>query len=89
MKRYDQPQMLVTDQLRSCGAAMQQIGNAEQEETGSTIEPKIQTSHLNDQGGQCCTLGRCEPCKNSLPAMPQSTTISTRSVTFTADQTSS
>jgi hypothetical protein len=41
MKRYDQPQMLVTDQLCSCGAAMQQIGNAEQEETASTIEPKI------------------------------------------------
>jgi putative transposase len=34
MKRYGQPHVLVTDKLRSYGAAMKVIGNANKQETG-------------------------------------------------------
>jgi putative transposase len=46
MKRYGQPQMLVTDQLRSYGAAMKQIGNAEKQETGRWQNNRAENSHL-------------------------------------------
>jgi len=34
MKRHGQPQIIVTDRLRSYGAAMKIIGNADRQETG-------------------------------------------------------
>ncbi|MFC6638298.1 IS6 family transposase [Sulfitobacter sediminilitoris] len=46
MKRYGQPQVLVTDQLRSYGAAMKQIGNAERQETGRWQNNRAENSHL-------------------------------------------
>ena len=46
MKRYGQPQVLVTDQLRSYGAAMKQIGNAEKQETGRWQNNRAENSHL-------------------------------------------
>ena len=45
MKRYGQPQVLVTDQLRSYGAAMKQIGNAEKQETGRWQNNRAENSH--------------------------------------------
>jgi hypothetical protein len=53
---------------------------------GSTIEPKTHTSHLDEESGPCFALGGCELYRNSSPYTAQSTTISTRSATSTADQ---
>ena len=42
MKRYGGPEVVVTDQLRSYGAAMKVVGNADRQETGRWAE----NSHL-------------------------------------------
>ncbi len=45
MKRYGQPQTIVTDKLRSYGAAMNTIGNAEKQETGRWLNNRAENSH--------------------------------------------
>jgi putative transposase len=46
MKRYGQPHVIVTDKLRSYGAAMKIIGNAERQETGRWKNNRAENSHL-------------------------------------------
>lgn len=46
MKRYGQPALVVTDQLRSYFAAMREIGNAEKQVTGRYLNNRIENSHL-------------------------------------------
>ena len=46
MKRYGRPNVLVTDKLRSYGAAMKEIGNADRQETGRWRNNKAENSHL-------------------------------------------
>jgi putative transposase len=46
MKRYGQPQVLVTDKLRSYGAAMKVVGNAHRQETGRWLNNRAENSHL-------------------------------------------
>ncbi|SMX23351.1 IS6 family transposase [Boseongicola aestuarii] len=46
MKRYGQPQVIVTDKLRSYGAAMKDIGNADKQETGRWLNNRAENSHL-------------------------------------------
>ena len=46
MKRYGQPEMVVTDKLRSYGAAMKVIGNADRQETGRWLNNRAENSHL-------------------------------------------
>jgi len=46
MKRYGQPQIFVTDKLRSYGAAMKEIGNADRQETGRWLNNRAENSHL-------------------------------------------
>ena len=46
MKRYDQPEVVVTDKLRSYGAAMKVIGNADRQETGRWANNRAENSHL-------------------------------------------
>jgi putative transposase len=46
MKRYGQPQIIVTDKLRSYGAAMKFIGNADRQETGRWLNNRAENSHL-------------------------------------------
>jgi putative transposase len=46
MKRYGQPQLLVTDKLRSYGAAMKVIGNVQKQETGRWLNNRAENSHL-------------------------------------------
>ena len=46
MKRHGRPQAIVTDGLRSCGAAMKEIGNADQQETGRWLNNRAENSHL-------------------------------------------
>ncbi len=46
MKRYGQPEVIVTDKLRSYGAAMKVIGNDKRQETGRWINNRAENSHL-------------------------------------------
>ncbi len=46
MKRYGQPHVIVTDKLRSYGAAMKVIGNADRQETGQWMNNRAENSHL-------------------------------------------
>ncbi len=47
MKRYGQPHVVVTDKLRSYGAAMKVIGNANKQETGRWLNNRGESSHKN------------------------------------------
>ena len=47
MKRHGRPQAIVTDRLRSYGAAMKEIGNAERQETGRRLNNRAENSHLS------------------------------------------
>jgi len=45
MKRYGPPHVIVTDLLRSYGAAMKVIGNADRQETGRWLNNRAENSH--------------------------------------------
>ena len=46
MKRHGHPHILVTDKLRSYGAAMKEIGNKQRQETGRWLNNRAENSHL-------------------------------------------
>ena len=46
MKRHGCPHILVTDKLRSYGAAMKVIGNTDKQETGRWMNNRAENSHL-------------------------------------------
>ena len=46
MRRYGAPRVLVTDGLRSYGAAMREIGNLESREVGRHLNNRAENSHL-------------------------------------------
>jgi len=46
MKRYGRPEQIVTDKLRSYGAAMKEIGNADRQQTGRWMNNRAENSHL-------------------------------------------
>ena len=46
MKRYGSPTMIVTDRLRSYGAAMKVIGNVDKQEVGRWKNNRAENSHL-------------------------------------------
>ncbi len=46
MKRFGKPDVIVTDKLRSYGAAMKVVGNAEKQETGRWLNNRAENSHL-------------------------------------------
>ncbi len=46
MRRHGRPGTLVTDKLRSYGAAMRVIGNADRQETGRWVNNRAENSHL-------------------------------------------
>ena len=51
MKRHGRPHVLVTDKLRSYGAAMKVIGNADRQETGRWLNNRAENAHpLPDSG---------------------------------------
>ena len=45
MKRYGRPKVIVTDRLRSYGAAMKVIGNLERQECGRWLNNRAENSH--------------------------------------------
>lgn len=46
LKRHSRAKTIVTDKLRSCGAAMRDLGNAERQQTGRYLNNRIENSHL-------------------------------------------
>jgi len=46
MKRYGAPRTVVTDRLRSYGAAMKTIGNVDRQEVGRHLNNRAENSHL-------------------------------------------
>ncbi|GAA6163822.1 hypothetical protein NBRC116590_15260 [Pelagimonas sp. KU-00592-HH] len=46
MRKYGQPDDIVTDRLRSYGAAMMVIGNAEKQDCGRWFNNRAENSHL-------------------------------------------
>ncbi|MDF0597538.1 IS6 family transposase [Psychromarinibacter halotolerans] len=46
MKRYGRPDTLVTDRLRSYGAALKEIGAVDRQETGRWLNNRAENSHL-------------------------------------------
>ena len=46
LRRYGGPQAIVTDNLRSYGAAMRDLGNTEKQKTGRWLNNRIENSHL-------------------------------------------
>ena len=46
MKRFGKPRVIVTDKLRSYGAAMKVIGNAGRQKTGRWLNNRAENSHL-------------------------------------------
>lgn len=46
MQRFGPPRVIVTDKLRSYGAAMKVIGNADRQETGRWLNNRAEISHL-------------------------------------------
>jgi putative transposase len=45
MKRHGRPKAIVTDGLRSCGAALKEIGNADRQEVGRWLNNRAENSH--------------------------------------------
>jgi putative transposase len=45
MKRHGRPRAIVTDRLRSYGAAMKEIGNADRQEVGGWLNNRAENSH--------------------------------------------
>jgi putative transposase len=46
MRKHGQPEVIVTDKLRSHGAALKQTGGAERHETGRWLNNRAENSHL-------------------------------------------
>ena len=46
MRRYGNPEVIVTHRLRSYGAAMKEIGNEHRHEAGRHLNNRAETSHL-------------------------------------------
>ena len=46
MKRYDNPEVIVIDRIKSYGAAMKVIGNARRQMTGRRLNNRAENSYL-------------------------------------------
>ena len=46
MRKHGQPEVIVTDRLRSCGAALKELGAAHRQETGRWLNNRAENSHL-------------------------------------------
>jgi putative transposase len=46
MRKHGRPEVIVTDRLRSYGAALKELGNADRQETGRWLNNRAENSHL-------------------------------------------
>jgi transposase-like protein len=67
------PHVIVTDLLRSYGAAMKVIGSADKHETGRWLNNRAANSHqpFDEESEPCCASAEREACKSSSPCIPQ------------------
>jgi len=86
MKRHGKPRAIVTDKLRSYGAAMKKIGNAGVQETGRWLNNRAESSRQPFRRRERAMLRfrRMHTLQNSAQSMPPSTTISTMNATLSA-----
>ena len=85
MKRYGRPEVNVSDKLRSYGAAMKVIGNADKQETGRWLSNRAENSHLPFRRRERAMLRfrQMRSLQNSPQSIRRSAITSTRNVTFT------
>jgi putative transposase len=88
MRKHGQPEIIVTDRLRSYGAALREIGAGDRQETGRWLNNRAEKSHLPFRRRERVML-RCERFKSSPPSMPLFSTISTRCAASLPDRPSS
>ncbi len=90
VKRHGPAAVIGTDKLRSHGAALKDLGIPDDRKTGRWLNSRAENSHQPFADGNVPSSvsdGR-EPCRNSSPSIPPSTTISTPSATNIAKQVS-
>lgn len=46
MRKHGQPEVIVTDRLRSYGAALREVGAADRQECGRWLNNRVENSHL-------------------------------------------
>jgi putative transposase len=78
MKRYVNPEVVVTDKCPSYHAAMKVIGNEGRQETSRHLSNRAENSQqpFADESGQCLVSGECEVYKNSRQCIRLYTIIS-------------
>ena len=83
MKRHGRPENIVTDRLRSNGAALKEIGRCDDREMGQWMNNRAENSHLHfvDASEQCFGSGACELYRSSRQSKPRSTTTFRQSAT--------
>ena len=86
MKRYGRPKAIVTDRLRSYGAALKVIGIVERQECGRWLNNRAENSisRSGDERVLWRSSGTSKPCRNLPPRTRRSTTTSITTVTSTA-----
>ena len=89
MRKHGRPEAIVTDRLRSYGAALKNLGAHAREETGRWLYDRAEDSHLPFRRRERAML-RCRGMRSlqKLPlSTPPSSTTSTRNEAFPAETT--
>jgi len=91
LKRHGSTDQIVTDCLRSYGAALGELGIRERQRTGRWANSRAENSHLAFRRRERAMLRfrRCEVCRSLPPSTPQSTIISTWNALWPPARTSS
>lgn len=86
MKRHGPAEELVTDGLRSHGAASKELGAEERQVTGrrGTSEWRTHASPSEGASAPCCGSGACDRHQSSPPAIARSTSFSIPNATYRA-----
>jgi transposase-like protein len=85
--KHGQPEVIVTDRLRSYGAAMKELGAADRQETGRWLNNRVENSYLpfRRRSRQCSAFGGCERCRSSPSSTRPSQTTSIRNAASPVD----
>jgi putative transposase len=91
MKRHGRPEEVVTDKLRSYGAALEDLGRrtGASPTGGRTTGPRTRTSRFEGGSELCCVFGACTPYRSSPLSTPRCTTTSTQTAASQADPATS
>ena len=86
LKRHGRIKAVVTDRLRSYGAALKEIGAADLQQTGRRLNNRAENSHLPFRRRERAILRfrKMKTLQNSAPSTPPSTITSIRNATSSA-----